>query len=213
MPLFGSLTFEEKVPELTSWSSLWLTPINPQFPLLCEKSNRAECQKRKTCCPQSHNWEKLCSHCKQERDFMVNHWEEPQDSEGSSAAQPKPSPHHHEDTSHTLVSFDFHHIAPLVHLMHLTSQVSLCFLKTLATSLDTQVQILESSWLRRKIIFCTCHGFNLSLPGLLLCLQASLFLHHHYRWQWPHRFNVNETCTAQLLFVTWCVDLFLFCFI
>lgn len=68
MPLFGSLTFEEKVPELTSWSSLRLTSINPQFPLLCgKKSNRVECQKRKTCCPQSHNWEKLYSHCKQER--------------------------------------------------------------------------------------------------------------------------------------------------
>lgn len=85
---------------------------------------------------------------------MVNHWEEPQDSEGSSPAQPKPSPQHHENTSHTLVSFYFHHIAPLVHLMRLTSQVSRCFLYPI----------------------CPCHGFNLSLPGLLLCLQASLFL-------------------------------------
>lgn len=124
MPLFGSLTFEKKLPELTSRSSLRLTPINPQFSLLCGKNNRVECQKRKTCCPQSHNWEKLYSHCEQERDFTVNRREEPQDSEGSSPAQPNPSPQHHEDTSHTLVSFDFDHIAPLVHLMRLTSHVS-----------------------------------------------------------------------------------------
>lgn len=159
MPLFGSLTFEKKVPELTSRSRWRLTPINPQFSLLCGKNNRVECQKRKTCCPQSHNWEKLYSHCEQERDFTVNRREEPQDSEGSSPAQPNPSPQHHEDTSHTLVSFHFDHIAPLVHLTRLTSHVSRCCLYRI----------------------CACHGFNLSLPALLLRLLASLSLHNHCR--------------------------------